>query len=166
MRATAEAVLALAAEDRQACDDVITGLHMRYILAHRLDDARPFVTHHRCLADLPHAIHEMQIAVAEPRVGRAHQPLAWRRLVDGNVFDLEATGTRTQNCCLHEYSLLVCRQMSMWYSRAALSNRMLWATASGTPAKFFSMTRREFGHVESVWGKSDPHMKLSRPMTS
>ena len=52
-------------------------------------------------------------------------------------------------------------QMSMWYSRAALSNKMLCATASGTPAKFFSMTRRELGHVESVCGKSDPHMKLS-----
>ena len=58
------------------------------------------------------------------------------------------------------------RQMSMWYSRAALSNKMLCATESGTPAKFFSITVRELGHVESVWGKSDPHMKLSRPITS
>src|SRR5205085_12503714 len=55
---------------------------------------------------------------------------------------------------------------SMWYRRAALSQRMLCATSSEMPAKFVSIVEREFGQVESACGKSEPHMKVSFPMIS
>jgi len=44
------------------------------------------------------------------------------------------------------------------YSLAALSQVILRVTSAGTPAKFFAITSRECGQVESVCGKSEAHM--------
>ena len=42
----------------------------------------------------------------------------------------------------------------------------LVATTSSTPLRFLSITACEFGHVESVCGKSEPHMNVSAPISS
>ena len=93
MRASTQAVLAMTAEDRQARDDMVTRLHIVHRTADRFDDAGAFVTHDCDRIDLPHTIHEVKIAMAQPGVGGAHEHLVIARFVDVDILDLQLART-------------------------------------------------------------------------
>jgi hypothetical protein len=83
------AVVAGAAEHRQAGDDVVALFHIADLGAHFLHDARRFVAQDHGQGMGIEALDEMQIRVAQPGEGGADQHLACRRLVDGDLLDDE-----------------------------------------------------------------------------
>lgn len=50
------------------------------------------------------------------------------------------------------------------YSAATLSAVIARSSSSGTPSKSRAITSREFGQVESEWGKSDAHIRFFTPI--
>ena len=66
VRAPAQAVVAVAAEHREARDDVVARLHVGDVLADGLDDAGRLMARHRRVMVRVLALHEVEVAVAQP----------------------------------------------------------------------------------------------------
>src|SRR5262245_14985353 len=89
VRAPGQAVLAVAAEDREARDDVVTGLELRHVRADRFDDPRRLVPEDGGRRERVEAFDEVEIAVADAARHRAHQHFARDGLGDVDVLDRE-----------------------------------------------------------------------------
>ena len=81
------ALRAIAAEHRQAADDVVAGLHVGHLLADFLDDAGGLMPEHRGRGIRIEAVDEMQVAVAHAAGDGLEQNFAVLRLVDLDVLD-------------------------------------------------------------------------------
>src|SRR5208282_4144761 len=102
------ALLAIAAEHRQAADDVIAGFHVGHLLADFLDDAGGLVAEHRGRGVRIQTVNEMQVAVAYAARDSFNQDFAVLRLVDFDVFDTEGQVGPVENSGFHpERSLSV-----------------------------------------------------------
>jgi len=100
----AQAELAVAAEHRQARDDVVAGLDVGDVLADRLDDAGRLVPQHHRHRRRVGALDEVQVAVAEARGGGPDQDLAPLRLGDRDVLDRHRLARSVQDGGLHRIS--------------------------------------------------------------
>jgi hypothetical protein len=87
--ATAE--VALAAEHRQAGDDVVAGLDVGDVAADGLDDAGRLVAEDRGRRVRVLALHEVEVAVAAAGGAGLDEHLARSRLVDLDLVDDEAS---------------------------------------------------------------------------
>ena len=100
-RLAAQAVLAGAAELDQEGDHVVAGADVGHVRAHRFDHARRLMARHD---DRPPGhrgrVDGVQVAVAEAGADGADQHLARRRLVDGQLDDVERA-RRLQDRGLH-----------------------------------------------------------------
>src|SRR5439155_11066 len=89
VRAPGQAVLAVAAEDREARDDVVARLELRHVRADRVDDPRRLMPEDGGRRERVEAFDEVEIAVADAARHRAHQYLARDGLGDVDVLDRE-----------------------------------------------------------------------------
>src|SRR5262249_19725962 len=89
-------------------DHMVARLRVGHVLADGFDDACGLVAQHDRKGARVLALHEMQIAVAQPGRHRAHEHLAWAGGVDLDLVDLELARALTQNGCAH------CRPPSRW----------------------------------------------------
>ena len=86
----AEALLALAAEPREAGDDVVAGLHVGDTGADRLHDAGALVAEHQRAPSADHqALGDVEVAVADAGGHRPHQHLPVAGRVEGDGLDGE-----------------------------------------------------------------------------
>ena len=97
-----EAVLAVAAVDRQAGDHVVARLHVADLVADRLDDAGRLVAEHGGQRVGVLALHEVQVGVAQPGRGGADQHLARAGRADLHLVDLEAPGHGLEEGSTHD----------------------------------------------------------------
>ena len=90
-----------AAEDGQAADYVIAGLHVGHLLADFLDDAGGLVAEHGGRGVRVEAVDEMEIAVAYAAGDGFDQDFAVLRLVEFDVLDTEGHLGPVENCGFH-----------------------------------------------------------------
>ena len=83
------ALLAVAAEHRQAADHVVARLHVGDLFADFLDDAGGLVAEHRGRGVGVEAVDEMQVAVAYAAGDGFDQDFAVLRFVEFDVLDTE-----------------------------------------------------------------------------
>jgi hypothetical protein len=83
------ALRALAAEHRQAGDDMVAGFDIGDVFAHRLDHCRTFMAEHRGGRVGVESFHEVQIGMAQSSEGGTEQHFAPLRLFDLYLFDRE-----------------------------------------------------------------------------
>ena len=99
------ALRALAAEHRQAGDDVVAGLDVGDVFAYRFDHRRALMPEHGRGRVGIQPFHEMQVGVAKAGIGGAQQHFAPLRLFDLHILD----GQRLMRCvkdrCFHVGSL-------------------------------------------------------------
>ena len=107
-----QAVFAVAAEDREAGDHVVAGLHVAHLGAHRLDDPGALVAHHDRRGDGVLALHEVQVAVAEPGGGRANEDLIGAGGVDGDLLEGQLSGDGMEDGSAHGQSFAHCNTAS------------------------------------------------------
>ena len=100
-----EAVLAVAAEGREAGDDVIPGLHVGHHVPHRLHHAGGFVPENGGQRVGVGAIGEVQIGVAHAGSGGAHEHLPGAGLGHLHILNDERFVRFVQNGCFHACSL-------------------------------------------------------------
>ena len=86
-RPARQALLAVAAEHRQAGDDVVAGLDVGDVGADLLDDAGRLVAEHGGQRVRVQPLDEVQVGVAQPGAGRAHQHLARSWLAQADILD-------------------------------------------------------------------------------
>ncbi len=84
-----QAVLAVAAECRQARDHVIARLDVVDVAAHRLHDAGGLVTEHGWQGIRIGAVLEVQVRMAHAGRHRTHQHLPWARVAVLDVLDFQ-----------------------------------------------------------------------------
>ena len=101
VRAAGQAVLAVAAEDRQAGDDVVARLELVDVRADRLDDAGRLVAEDGRRRERVEALDEVQVAVADAAGHRAHEHLAPDGLGDVDVLDRERLVGTVEDGSLH-----------------------------------------------------------------
>src|SRR5262249_56750133 len=89
VRASGQAVLTVAAEDREARDDVIARLEFRHVRADRVDDPRRLVAEDGGRRERIEAFDKVQIAVADTTRHCTHQHFARDGLGDVDVLDRE-----------------------------------------------------------------------------
>src|SRR5262245_31199718 len=102
MGPSGEAVLAAAAEDGQARDDVVARLEFVHRRAHGLHDARGLVAEDRRGGEGIVPVDEVQIAVADAAADDADEHLVRHRLVDLDVLDRERLMRPVKDGSLHE----------------------------------------------------------------
>ncbi len=100
----AKALLALAAEDRQAGNDVIAGLDIVDSSADRLNDPGRLVAHDDRQLGPEQTLHEVQVAVTEPGPDGLDQHLAGARFVYREILDDQVPRLFGQYRCLHDRS--------------------------------------------------------------
>src|SRR5437667_57588 len=101
VRAPGDAVLARAAERREAADHVVAGRHVAYLAAHVLDDARRLVPEDGRQRARERSLEDVEVAVADPGGGGPHDHLARPRRVDPDVLDAERLADRAHHGGLH-----------------------------------------------------------------
>ena len=77
----------MTAEDGEAGDDVVTGLHVGDVLAHGFDDAGGFVAENRGRHHRVEAVDEVEVAVADATGDGANEDFVRHGLVDFDLFD-------------------------------------------------------------------------------
>src|ERR1700694_602574 len=87
MRPTGEAVVAAAAEDGQAGDDVIAGLELINLCPPLFDDAGGFVAQYGRSRHIVEAVHVVQVTVTDTAGHDTDENLMLGRLVNVDVFD-------------------------------------------------------------------------------
>ena len=81
------------------------------------------------------------------------------------VISIEADGVdQVYDLTVPELHNFVAADVLVHNTAFALGAAANVAMSARRPVMFFSMTAREFGQVESVCGKSEPHMTASAPM--
>jgi hypothetical protein len=103
-RPAGRAVVAGAAEHGQAGDDVVALLDVVHLRADLLDDAGRLVAQHDGQRMRVKPLDEVQVGMAEARVGGAQEHLARGRLVDRHVLDDERLVHFVQDCGLHGFA--------------------------------------------------------------
>src|SRR5580704_2488396 len=95
------AFLAVAAEDRQAGDDVIAGFEVGNLRADFLDDAGSLVAEDRGRRPHVESVHEMEIAVADAAGDGAHNDFALFGFVDIYLLDREWLAGTVEDSSFH-----------------------------------------------------------------
>ena len=95
------AVLTLAAEYRQAGDDMIAGLDVCDVLADRFNHRGAFMTEYRGGGIGIQALHEMQVRMAEPGESGAQQHFPALGLFDLYFLDCERLVRCVKDCGFH-----------------------------------------------------------------
>ena len=107
VRVAAEAHIAVAAEDRQAADDVIARLDVGHFLADLLNDAGGLVAEDGGRREHPQTLDEVQVGVADAAGDGADEYLAAAGLIDVDVVDLEWLAGAVEDGGFHGGSLVV-----------------------------------------------------------
>src|SRR5439155_18459989 len=97
VRASGDAVLARAAEGREAADHVVAGRHVTHLAAHALDDARRLVPEYGRQRLRERSFEDVEVAVADPGRSGADEHLAWPRRIDPDVLDTERLADRAHH---------------------------------------------------------------------
>src|SRR5215467_7772087 len=105
---TGHALLAVAAEDRQAADYVVARLDVGDLAADFFDDAGGFVAEHRGRGVWIEPVDEVQIAVAYAAGDGFDQDFTVLRLVDFDILDAQRRFGTVKNGSFHSFALLNC----------------------------------------------------------
>ena len=81
---------------------MIAGLHVRHLIANRLDDAGSLVPKDGGCGHGVEPIDEVEVAVADAAGDGAHEDLARHRLIDLHFLDRERLVRRVEDCGFHD----------------------------------------------------------------
>src|SRR5277367_1523813 len=133
----AQAILAIAAEDGQACDHMVARLEISHRSADFLDDTCDLMAEHGGRRMGIKAVNEMEIAMAYATCHCPNQHLAIARRVELNLLDYERLIGPMKHRALHVQTSafgatkpFVTRSL---FNRFGLHADQLWATAQKHP---------------------------------